>query len=217
MFKNWFKSTNAKRMEEQIAELREDVTCLQAQIKELMNKQTLCNVLEPSSLDNVFEPPTLDKPRKEELLAVVVDPASILEKQITHSLESLIMKEPFGLLSTLDNVIEKVLDQVPIVEKVLDQVPIVEKVLDQVPIVEKVLEQVPIVVEKVLDQVPMVEKVLDQVPMVEKVLDQVPTVVEKVLDQVPTVEKEINTVQPKKRRQSKKASQLEEALPKMTV
>ena len=175
MFKNWFKSTNAKRMEEQIAELREDVTCLQAQIKELMNKQTLCNVLEPS-LDNVFEPPILDKPRKEELLAVVVDPASILEKQITHSLESLIMKEPFGLLSTLDNVIEKVLDQVPIVEKVLDQVPIVEKVLEEVPIV-----------------------------------------VEKVLDQVPTVEKEINTVQPKKRRQSKKASQLEEALPKMTV
>jgi hypothetical protein len=185
MFKNWFKSTNAKRMEEQIAELREDVTCLQAQIKELMNKQTLCNVLEPS-LDNVLEPSSLDKPRKEELLAVVVDPASILEKQITHSLESLIMKEPFGLLSTLDNVIEKVLDQVPIVEKVLDQVPIVEKVLDQVPIVEKVLEEVPIVVEKVLDQ-------------------------------VPTVEKEINTVQPKKRRQSKKASQLEEALPKMTV
>jgi len=204
-------------MEEQIAELREDVTCLQAQIKELMNKQTLCNVLEPS-LDNVFEPPTLDKPRKEELLAVVVDPTSILEKQITHSLESLIMKEPFGLLSTLDNVIEKVLDQVPMVEKVLDQVPIVEKVLDQVPMIEKVLEQVPTVVEKVLDQVPTVEKVLEQVPIVvEKVLDQVPTVVEKVLEKVPTVEKEINTVQPKKRRQSKKASQLEEALPKMTV
>lgn len=164
MFKNWFKSANEKRMEEQIAKLREDVTVLQAQLNEWINKKLepriekentvldnilVDNVLEPRIVDNVLQP-TLDNVLeqsiektlvKEELLAVVVDPSSILEPPKTHSLESLIMKEP-----------------------------------DKVVIVE-----------------------------------------EKVLEPVATVEKETSLIPPKKRRQSKKAAQLEEALPKMTV
>ena len=155
MFKNWFKSANEKRMEEQIAKLREDVTVLQAQLNEWINKKLepriekentvldnilvdniLNNVLQPT-LDNVLEPTLV----KEELLAVVVDPSSILEPPKTHSLESLIMKEP-----------------------------------EKVVIVE-----------------------------------------DKVLEPVATVEKETSLIPPKKRRQSKKAAQLEEALPKMTV
>lgn len=165
MFKNWFKSANEKRMEEQIAKLREDVTVLQAQLNEWINKKMehriekentvldnilVDNVLEPRIVDNVLIQPTLDNVLepiiektlvKEELLAVVVDPSSILEPPKTHSLESLIMKEP-----------------------------------EKVVIVE-----------------------------------------EKVLEPVATVEKETSLIPPKKRRQSKKAAQLEEALPKMTV
>ena len=156
MFKNWFKSANEKRMEEQIAKLREDVTVLQAQLNEWINKKMehriekentvldnilVDNVLEPRIVDNVLEPIIEKTLVKEELLAVVVDPSSILEPPKTHSLESLIMKEP-----------------------------------EKVVIVE-----------------------------------------EKVLEPVATVEKETSLIPPKKRRQSKKAAQLEEALPKMTV
>jgi hypothetical protein len=168
MFKNWFKSANEKRMEEQIAKLREDVTVLQAQLNEWINKKleprfdeetVLDNVLQPRIEDNVLIQPTLDNVLeqsiektlvKEELVAVIVDPSSILDT--THSLESLIMKDP-----------------------------------DVLP----------------------VEKVLEPVATVEPV--------EKVLETVVTVEKETSTAPPKKRRQSKKATQLEEALPKMTV
>ena len=196
MFKNLFKSTNVKKMEDQIAQLREDVTSLQAQIKELINKQTLDNVQPTldnvlmSTLDNILEP----RIEKEELIAVVIDPASILENPTIHGLESLIMKEPFDLL---DNIVEKVLDKV---ENVAD------KVLDEVS------NKVENVVDKVLDEVSnKVENVVDQVST------KVENVAEKVLEQVPTVEKETNTVTPKKRRQSKKATQLEDALPKFTV
>ena len=168
MFKNWFKSANEKRMEEQIAKLREDVTVLQAQLNEWINKKleprideetVLDNVLQPRIEDNVLIQPTLDNVLeqsiektlvKEELVAVIVDPSSILDT--THSLESLIMKEP-----------------------------------DVLP----------------------VEKVLEPVATVEPV--------EKVLEPMATVEKETSSAPPKKRRQSKKAAQLEEALPKMTV
>lgn len=156
MFKNLFKSTNVKKMEDQIAQLREDVTSLQAQLNELINKNQIAkepsdNVLDEklildkdnvliSTLDNVLEPRI-----KEELVAVVIDPASILENPTTHGLESLIMKEPFELL---DNIIEKLLDQVStkvenVAEKVLEQVPTVEKVLDQVPTVEKETNTLP--------------------------------------------------------------------------
>ena len=214
MFKNLFKSTNVKKMEDQIAQLREDVTSLQAQIKELINKQTLDNVqptLENvlmSTLDNILEP----RIEKEELIAVVIDPASILENPTIHGLESLIMKEPFDLL---DNIADKVLDKVEnVVDEVLDKV---ENVVDQVStkvenVADKVLDKVENVAEKVLEQVSnKVENVVDQV------LDKVENVAEKVLEQVPTVEKETNTVTPKKRRQSKKATQLDDALPKFTV
>ena len=164
MFKNLFKSTNVKKMEDQIAQLREDVTSLQAQLNELINKNQIAkepsdNVLDEklildkdnvlistldnvliSTLDNVLEPKI-----KEELVAVVIDPASILENPTTHGLESLIMKEPFELL---DTIMEKVLDQVStkvenVAEKVLEQVPTVEKVLDQVPTVEKETNTLP--------------------------------------------------------------------------
>jgi hypothetical protein len=197
MFKNWFKSTNAKRMEDQLAQLREDVNVLQAKMNELINKHVV-EEKEPSTLDNVLE--------KEELVAVVIDPASILENPTTHGLESLIMKEPFDLL---DNIIEKVLDQVEnIAEQVSDKVEnIAEQVSDKV---ENIAEQVSDKVENIAEQVS---------DKVDKVLDEVPILAEKVLEQVATVEKEkeTNIVPPKKRRQSKKAAQLEEALPKLIV
>jgi uncharacterized protein YoxC len=214
MFKNLFKSTNVKKMEDQIAQLREDVTSLQAQIKELINKQTLNNVQPTldnvlmSTLDNILEP----RIEKEELIAVVIDPASILENPTIHGLESLIMKEPFDLL---DNIVEKVLDKV---ENVVDDVSnkvenVVDEVLDKVEnVVDDVSNKVENVVDEVLDKV---ENVVDQV--LDQVSTKVENVAEKVLEQVPTVEKETNTVTPKKRRQSKKATQLEDALPKFTV
>ncbi len=207
MFKNLFKSTNVKKMEEQLAQLREDVNVLQAQIKELINKQTLNNVLEPKMEDNILE--------KEELVAVVIDPASILENPTTHGLESLIMKEPFDLL---DNIIEKVLDQVEnIAEQVSDKVEnIAEQVSDKV---EHIAEQVSDIVENIAEQVSdKVDNIAEQVSdKVDKVLDEVPILAEKVLEPVTMVEKETNTLPPKKRRQSKKAAQLEEALPKLIV
>jgi len=115
MFKNWFKSANEKRMEEQIAKLREDVTVLQAQLNEWINKKltieeektVLDNVLEPRIEDTVLEPTLV----KEELIAVIVDPSSILDT--THSLESLIMKEPDVIVEP----VEKVLEPVVTVEK----------------------------------------------------------------------------------------------------
>ena len=139
MFKNWFRSANEKRMEEQIAKLREDIIILQTQINDLMNKpstleSTLDNVLEPRMVEPIKEEPT---PIKEEL---------VIKEEPTPIKEELVIKEP-------------------------------------TPIKEE-----PVVVT-----------------------------IEKVLEQAPTVEKETNTVPPKKRRQSKKAAQLEEALPKLTV
>ena len=135
MFKNWFRSANEKRMEEQIAKLREDIIILQTQINDLMNKPSTLE----STLDNV-------------------------------------------LLSTLDNVLEPRMVE---------------------PIKE---EPTPIKEELVIKEEPT--------PIKE---EPVVVTVEKVLEQAPTVEKETNTVPPKKRRQSKKAAQLEEALPKLTV
>jgi anion-transporting ArsA/GET3 family ATPase len=178
MFKNFFKSTNVKKMEDQIAQLREDVTSLQAQLNELINKNHIRDNVQPTidnvqpTIDNVLLLENVLEPRiKDELVAVVIDPASILENPTTHGLESLIMKEPFDLL---DNIIEKVLDEVS--------------------------NKVENVADKVLDEVKNIA---------DKVLDKVENVAEKVLEQVPTVEKETNTLPPKKRRQSKKATHAE--------
>lgn len=102
MFKNWFKTTNAKRIEDQIAELREDIILLKKQVSELMNKQEpiidepieelVEELIEKTILESVLEP----KIEKEELISVVIDPTSILEPtdilKSDHSLDSLIVK-----------------------------------------------------------------------------------------------------------------------------
>lgn len=153
MFKNWFKTTNAKRIEDQIEELRDDIVLLQKQVSELMNKQEpiIDQQIKEPILESVLEP----RIEKEELISVVIDPTSILEPTHTikseHSLDSLIVKE-----DEINNLLEN----------------------DVHPPSDNILE--------------------------------------KVLEPVITVDKETNTV-PKKRRQSKKVAQLEEALPKMTV
>jgi len=146
MFKNWFRSANEKRMEEQIVKLREDIVVLQTKI-------------------------------------------IVLEKQLEVK------------TTVEDNVV------IPNIEELGDKLPLPNN--NQEEFIKKVLEEVVTGVE---------EKVLEPAIVVEeKVLEPAIVVEEKVLEQVVTVEKETNTVPPKKRRQSKKAAQLEEALPKLAV
>ena len=141
MFKNWFRSANEKRMEEQIVKLREDIVVLQTKIIVLEKQLEVKTTVE----DNV-------------VITNIEEPSNVLEQSDKLHLPNNQQEE----------------------------------------VIKKVLEEVVTGVE-------------------EKVLEPAIVVEEKVLEQIVTVEKETNTVPPKKRRQSKKAAQLEEALPKLAV
>lgn len=165
MFKNWFKSANEKRMEEQIVKLREDIVVLQSKIT-LLEKQLEVKI----TVEDVVVKPTVEE------LSNVLEPRE-----------------------ELSNVLE--FEQIVVVDVVKPAV-----VKEEEPVVAK--EEEPVVAVK--EEEPIVDVVKPAI-----VKEEEPVVAVKVEEPiVVTVEKETNTVPPKKRRQSKKAHQLEEALPK---
>ena len=160
MFKNWFRSTNEKRMEEQIVKLREDIVVLQTKISVLEKQLITVEVVKEEHVEE--------------------NPSNILEPR----------EEPI--------IEEKPIVEVPVVIK--EEKAIVVDVVK--PSIEKPEKE-----EKVEETI-----VVDVVkPSIEK-QEKVETIVVDIVK--PDVEKETNPAPPKKRRQSKKASQLEEALPK---
>lgn len=157
MFKNWFKSANKKRMEEQIVKLREDIVVLQSKIT-LLEKQLEVKI----TVEDVVVKPTVEE------LSNVLEP----REELSNVLE-------FEQIVVVDVVKPAVVKEEEPVVAVKEEEPIVDVVKPAI-----VKEEEPVVAVKVEEPI------------------------------VVTVEKETNTVPPKKRRQSKKAHQLEEALPK---
>ena len=158
MFKNWFRSTNEKRLEEQIAKLREDVTALQTKISLLEKRSVEEKATTVEKLFNVLEP--RDEPSN------VLELSNVIEQMVVSVVTPIIEEEP-AVVPTI--VVE------PVVVKEEPAVVVLEPIVE-----EKTIKEEPVVVVE-------------------------PVVVKE--------EKETNTA-PKKRRQSKKAAQLEEALPK---
>jgi hypothetical protein len=150
MFKNWFRSANEKRMEEQIAKLREDIILLQTQIIDLINRSVEEKTTTVETLFNVLEP-------REEV-------SNVVEQMVVSVVTPIIEEEPIVVEVVKPDVV------VSVVTPIIEEEPTVVAVVE-----DKTIKEEPVVVVK--------------------------------------EEKETNTA-PKKRRQSKKAAQLEEALPK---
>lgn len=115
MFKNWFRSANEKRMEEQIVKLREDIVVLQTHIS-ILEKQLEVNIIVKNveELSDVLEP----RESKDELPL----PNNQQEEVIKKVLEEPVVAE------------DKVLEPVAVVEeKVLEPVVTVEKETNTVP------------------------------------------------------------------------------------
>ena len=184
MFKNWFRSANEKRMEEQIAKLKEDIKVLQTKLSLLEKRDELI----VTTVDELLEP------RSE--VPNVVDVSNVVKLSDVLELEETVEEKP------------KVVDVVtPIIEE--EAKVVVEEKANVVEIVAepKTIEEPKVVAEEkvIAEEKPNVVEVVAEPKTIEE-----PKVVaeEKVFK-----DKETNTA-PKKRRQSKKATQLEESLPK---
>lgn len=88
MFKNWFRSTNEKRLEEQIAKLREDVTALQSKLSILENRSVEEKPTTVEKLFNILEP-------REEVSNVVEQMVvSVVEPEVVSVVTPIIEEEP---------------------------------------------------------------------------------------------------------------------------
>jgi hypothetical protein len=188
MFKNWFRSANEKRMEEQIAKLKEDIKVLQTKLSLLEKRDELI----VTSVDELLEP-------RSEVVSNLVEVSNVVK---------------------LSDVLE--LEESPTVEeepKVVDVVtPIIEEehkvvVEEKANVVEIVAEPKTIEEPKVVAEEKVIAEEKPTVVAEPKTIEEPKVVAEEKIFK--KEEKETNhTPTPKKRRQSKKAAQLEEALPK---
>ena len=123
MFKNWFRSANEKRMEEQIVKLKEDIDVLQTKII-VLEKQLEVNIIVKNveELSDVLEPrESKDESKQEEVIKKVLE-------EVVVTVEEKVLEEPVAVLE------EKILEPIAVVEeKVLEPVVTVEKETNTVP------------------------------------------------------------------------------------
>ncbi len=197
MFKNWFRSTNEKRMEEQIAQLKEDVKVLQTKLS-LLEKRDELIVTTVDEVSNVLEP-------RSEVVSNVVEVSDVLELE-----ESPTVEENPKVVDVVTPIIEEE-HKVVVEEKAFE--PIAEEKPNVVEVVAeaKTIEEPKVVAEEKVSA----EEKPTVVDVVTPIAEEEPKIVaeEKVFKPIVKEEKE-TTPAPKKRRQSKKAAQLEESLPK---